>query len=679
MSTNSKRLIGALVFFIWMTLLVAAFYVVQKPSFMAGMRGIADTLWLLMVWGLLVVNGMGLGHFLLQSLPVLPIQPVERLLIGAGVGLGLLGLIGFLIGLLGWVHPVLLIGSQAGLLLILWWRKILHAVGQDLRVFALDWHECMAAAPSWIKITLGLTLLLAFLLALAPPAEGFDALFYHLPGPERVLSGIGLQPSSVPHFWFPALPEDVFLWAQGMGSVRATQLLHLTWAVLSALLLWYWAVRIWDSKTAQASLIILISMPSLYLLASWAYTDFALTFYGLVTIYGVFKTHENNADDPLAGWVIVAGIAAGMAMGVKYTSFLVPMTAGLLLFWWQRKNLAAAVRTVLIFSIVALAVASPWYLRNWAVMGNPFYPFAFGGNYWDDFRATGYSDTGTGIGWNLKELLLLPLNATLGHRDANYYDGRIGPLYLILAPLAVYVLFASKRYTRQQHRAIFSIGLYTLLSLAAWTLGVFNSSALWQTRLLFPALIPFAIPTALGWLALQKLDTSQLRISFIFKFVVIAILTINLVNASLSVIERNPLAYTTGLETLERYLEKVQPSYTQAAQLVGKSPEDSKVYFLFEPRSYYMPRTVQPDATLDNLSHGIYLYGDSDGVLASWQAEGFTHVLIYRRGADFIKGNAHKFSSEHQVALEFIIQNHLDWVGSTSDGAYEFYSIHPEK
>ena len=678
MSTISKRLIGASVFFIWMTLLISAFYLVQKPSFLNGLYSIADTLWLLFVWGLLVVNSIGLGYLLFRRLPKLPIQSIESLLIGAGVGLGIMGLIGFLIGLLGCVHPVLLIGSQACLLLILWWRKILHSVRQDLRVFVLDWHNNMAASPLWIRISLGLTLMLAILLTLAPPAEGFDALFYHLPGPDRILSGFGLQPSSVPHFWFPALPEGVFLWAQGMGSVRVTHLLHLTWALLSALLLWYWALRISDSKTAQASLIIIITMPSLYLLASWAYTDFALTFYGLATVYGVFKAHENDMDYPLTGWVMVTGIAVGMAMGVKYTSFLVPMTAGLLLLWWQRDNFRGAVRTILTFSIVAIAFASPWYLRNWAVMGNPFYPFAFGGNYWNDFRAIGFSDTGTGIGWNLKELLLLPLNATLGHRDANYYDGRIGPLYLILAPMAMYVLFVSKHYTRQKQRTIISIALYTFLSLAVWTLGVFNSSALWQTRLLLPALIPFAIPTALGWLALKQLDTPRLRISFIFKFVVIAIVSINLFNASLSVIARNPLAYATGFESLERYLEKVQPFYARATQLVGKLPEDAKIYFLFEPRSYYMSRTVQPDAILDNLAQKIYLYGDSDGILDSWLEEGFTHVLIYRRGVDFLKGNTHKYSSKHQTVLELIIDNHLIWVDNTSDGAYELYSINPE-
>ena len=261
-----------------------------------------------------------------------------------------------------------------------------------MRCFGAAWREGMAAAPRWLKIAAVSTLIFAFLLALAPPAEAFDALFYHLVGPQRYLNGVGMQPSSVPHFWFPALPEGLFLWAQGLGAVRTTQLLHLTWAVLVVLLLWHWAASVWESKTAQGTLIILLSMPSLYLLASWAYTDFALTFYGLAALYAVYKAFDSTAAPPAIGWIIIAGIGAGMSMAVKYTSFLVPVSAVLLALWWGRKDWGSAIKSILIFSLVALGIAAPWYLRSWIVMGNPFYPFAFGGLYWDSFRAAWYAE-----------------------------------------------------------------------------------------------------------------------------------------------------------------------------------------------------------------------------------------------------------------------------------------------
>jgi hypothetical protein len=420
----------------------------------------------------------------------------------------------------------------------------------------------------------------------------------------------------------------------------------------------------------------LLSMPSLYLLASWAYTDFALTFYGLVTLYGIYRVFSNENEVPKTGWIILSGIAAGMAMGVKYTSFLVPVTGVLLLFWWQRRNLLSAVKTGVIFSIAAFIIAAPWYLRSWIVMGNPFYPFAFSGLYWDSFRADWYAESGSGIGWNLKELILLPLNATLGHRDMNYYDGRIGPLFLTLAPLTIFVLLTSRRLPRRKRRALFAITLFTSLSVLAWVVGVINSSALWQTRLLYPALIPFSLPTALGLLAVKKLDTLQLRVSFIFNFVVVALLTITLIDAGLNILLRNPLAYAAGIESRETYLDKVQPSYAQALRLLEQAPDDAKIYSLFEPRSYHAPRDIQPDPILDNFSHDLYLHSNVDGVLRAWLSDGYTHILVNRRGVDFISQNRSGiFTPEQQTALETLIQDHLALIDTTEDGAYELYKI----
>jgi hypothetical protein len=615
---------------------------------------------------------------LIRRLPQLTLQHTERLLLSTGIGLGLQGLAGFLIGMLGWTHPAWLIVLQLGLLLLLWWRKALQVVWVDLRSMAAAWRESMATAPAWLKIAAAATLLFAFLLALAPPSEAFDAMFYHLVGPQRFLNGIGMQPSSVPHFWFPALPEGLFLWAQGLEVDRTTQLLHLTWAVLSVLVLWYWAGRVWQSKTAHATLMVLLSMPSLYLLASWAYTDFALTFYALTAIYAVYKAFDLDSSAPQTGWIVIAGLSSGMSMGVKYTSFLVPLSSVLLVLWWGRRNLGSIFKSILVFSLVAVGIAAPWYLRSWFVMGNPFFPFAFGGQYWDTFRADWYSQAGTGIGWQLKELFTLPLNATLGYRDANYYDGRIGPLFLILAPLTVTVLLKAIKQPGQPRRSLLAITIFGLLSSLAWVLGVINSAALWQTRLLFPALIPLALPTALGLLAIKNLDTPQLRLSFIFNFVVVAVVAVTVLDAGIHVLTRNPLAYALGLETRQAYLSKVQPAYAQAMQLLESTPPDASLYFLFEPRSYGATRQVQIDPILDNFAHDWFVHSDADSLVQDWRSRGYTHVMLYRRGVDFLSGDrSRSFKPEYQDALELIITNHLTLLETTPDGAYELYRINP--
>ncbi len=676
MSSNTKRLIGALTFFVWMATAIAAFYVVQKPTMLAALPGLWDTIWSISLTVLLIANACCLGLELSRYLKPTDFNSGITVIISTGLGLGFFGIAGLVIAALGMPHPLIFGGIQFGLIVLFWWRKTWHLLWKQVQDISIKWNLIASQTPLPIRIVIGLAFSLIFVLALAPPAEAFDALLYHLVWPARILADSGIQPYNISPFWHPALVEGVFIWPQSLGSDRSPQFLHLTWMFLSIALVWYWAYSIWGKNLAQRVLLILLSIPSLYLLSTWAYTDFALTFYGAVALYAVCKANLDTTKSPQTGWIVIAGIAAGMAMGVKYTSFPVPVTCGLLILWWRRKTWQQAFQSALVFSLIALLVASPWYLRNWFVMENPFYPFIWDGLYWDSFRSQLYTAAGTGIGWDPKELLLLPINATLGHHDATYYDGRIGIIYLVLTPLTIYVLLTSRRLPHHKKRTLVAIGLFVALSLAAWVFGVINSSALWQTRLLFPMLIPLTLPTALGWLALKKLDTKTLRVSFIFNVIVAVVIVTTIIDAGLMIIQRNPLAYAFGVETREAYLGKVQPAYAQATQLLELTPEDAQVYFLFEPRSYYMPREVQPDAILDNFGHDFHIEESPSQVYTSWIDQGYTHVLIYRRGVDFlVENDSLKFTPEHQEALNSIIEDHLDFVGATDEGAYELYEI----
>ncbi|MBN1666256.1 MAG: hypothetical protein JW862_04185, partial [Anaerolineales bacterium] len=429
-----------------------------------------------------------------------------------------------------------------------------------------------------------------------------------------------------------------------------------------------------DDRVAGLSLLVLASMPSLHLLASWAYTDFTLAYFCLAVLFSLTGWRRAQGRTALP-WLLLAASNAGMAMGVKYTSFILPISAVLLLFWWGRHQLRRAWRPVLLFSLVALLIASPWYLRNLFQTGNPVYPFVFGGQNWDTFRAAMYADAGTGIGWDAVEILLLPFNATLGHRDANFYDGRLGPLFLLLAPLTLWVLWDAPRRPAAQRQTLFVITVFSGLSLLIWVLGVVTSSALWQTRLLFPALLPLALPTALGFLVATRLDTSHLRLSFILNFAVLAVVSLTLIDAGIGVIRRNPLAYATGLETRAAYLGRVQPAHAEGMALLDQTPPDAKIYFLYEPRTYYAARLSQPDPILDNFLHDLYLYQDAAGVLQAWRAQGYTHLLLYQNGLDFmIENRPDLYPLEDQEVIAQVLRA-LDWQASSSSQAYQLYRL----
>ncbi|HEX2989898.1 MAG TPA: hypothetical protein VHO49_04425, partial [Anaerolineales bacterium] len=360
-------------------------------------------------------------------------------------------------------------------------------------------------------------------------------------------------------------------------------------------------------------------------------------------------------------------------ISVKYTAFVVPLTCGLLLL--LRQPFVRSVARAAQFSAIALLTALPYYARNALLMSNPFYPFVFGGRFWDDFRAAWYADSGTGIGWDAARLLLLPVNTLLGYQDANFFDGRMGPLFLILAPVSIWILVSRTPRDSAEGVSLLAIGVFSMLSFGAWTIGVINSTALWQARLLFPALVPFAIPTALAWDSLRAFDTSRLRIGYLVNALIAVVLVLTVFDQAVFALQRNPLAVAIGAQSRERYIERINPSYAGLIHLMNELPADAKVYSLFEPRTYGLPRLTQPDAIIDNFAHDMYLYETSSQILQQWTSEQYTHIIVYERGLDFMTESAsRKFTPTVQKTLQETL-GQLNLLAQTPDQVYSIYEI----
>ena len=663
-----KRSLAAITILFWAGIGIAVFYVVQKPDFQV-FAGLVDTALTLLVSALLLFNAYTIGGRCLQWTGWDSNDSAMRLILGTGIGLGCLGILGLFFSAIQLSHTWILVLVQlilATVFLISGDYQKLKNEGKDL---VQNINLYLNQAGPFTKIAVFLPFLFSFALALTPQFEAFDALFYHLTQPTRILQDGGLRIVNIPHFWFPNITENLYLWGLAFNAERSAQILHFTWGLLSALLLLFWAARTWNNKTGHKTLLLLATMPSLPLLASWAYADMALSFYTIAALYLFTQYKVTRADHSL----YLLGIVCGLAMGVKYTSFVLPLTCGLLLLFERPivKSIQAAAR----FSVAAILTALPWYLRNAVMMNNPFYPFAFGGRYWDSFLAKWYSAAGTGIGWDLLQIIRLPLDATLGYRDANYSDGRIGPVFLVLLPVTLWIILTAPRRDKAQTWSLVSISLFTALSYATWTFGVINSSALWQTRLLFPALLPFAIPTALAWQAIEKLDTSRLRVSFLVNSLIGIVVALAIFDVGTFVLRRNPLAVAFGAQSREGYIERVNPPYAALMQVMNELPTDANLYSLFEPRSYDLPRPIQPDPIVANFAHDLYLYKSPTEMIDQWRDQGYTHILVYEAGMQFMLDNNSDYQSTSlQNALEETI-NSLQLVSQTPDGVYTIYAI----
>ena len=367
-------------------------------------------------------------------------------------------------------------------------------------------------------------------------------------------------------------------------------------------------------------------------------------------------------------------------MGLKYTSFVTPVVVGLLLLWnalpttpYGLRPMFHALALFLLFCLIALLVASPWYLRNWFFTGNPVYPFLyglFGGAFWDNFRAEWYAAAGTGIGWQPSTLLGLPWLLTLGVRDANYWDGRTGPLLLLFLPLVIgWTLFR-----RDNRPAVFNALLfYVAAHFAFWTLGVIWSKALWQSRLLLPGLVGLAPITGWVWSELPRLDTPQFSFSRFVNIAVVLTLTLTAIDVGLLTMKIDPLPYLIGQESRDSYLTRQLGAYYATMQQINTDlPPGSTIVFLWEPRSYYCQLDCRPDSILDTFPHLVDQYHTADAIAQSWHEAGVTNVLIHRNGLQFVENELPEtVDTEVLSALE---ENYLQPVFDVA-GAYQVFTF----
>ncbi len=512
-----------------------------------------------------------------------------------------------------------------------------------------------------------LAALLIGLSALLPPTS-FDALMYHLALPERLLQTGRLEPLPIAHFWNPGLVEHTVLWPLAFGLDSSARLTHALWATLAALWVFHWTRERWGRRPARAALWLVLSMPSFPLLASWAYTDFALTFYAVASVYAFARYREQGHP----GWLRLAGTGAGLALSIKYT-------AGALFLALLMLSLAAGPRTARrhragTITFGAVAMAWPWYLRNAVYMGNPVYPFFFGGRGWDAFLEEWHGQGGTGLGLRFLAWLRFPFEAVAGIGDLSYVDGRMGAWWLILLPIVLMWLPRLQRRRRPDVEAMLGFGL---VGLGFWLVGVAWSALLRQGRLLFPVLVvvaPLWGYAVHGVRAVQPLS-GGFRLRGVVRALLALSVALTLVEHVLGFVEQQGPAYLAGLLSREAFDRANIPLYEDYRSLLARAPEDARVLALFEPRSYRAPREVFPDTILALWPHALARYGSPQAAVRVWREQGYTHLVIAFYAARFLhEGNPQRYTREHWQALQDLSQR-LPLVACSPERAYCLYRL----
>jgi hypothetical protein len=456
--------------------------------------------------------GLALTHRT-REMPIFKQSPWPlgfRLVVSASLGLGVLSLVMLALGSCGLISgPVcvvlLVAAAAAGYPLARQLKPELEFLKRPLESQHL--LILIAAVP-----------LAVLLIATAFPAgtlwhtegNGFDVLEYHLQLPRQFLDSNSTAPvHGNVYSYMPLNMEMLYLMlaavarsAVGSGYIYAmvfgAQILHAMVTLLAAAGILLAPLNL-KAPGRILAVLLLLTTPWTLVVGSLAYNDAAVLLYGILAI-GIASVATRWPE-----WIIL-GVLVGLAVGCKMTAGVMvalPVAAMLL----ARNN----IRQLVVVTIIAAGVYSPWMARSMAAthtpasIGNPIFPIftgTLGRGHWSQSIALRF-DRGhrppardAGIGGHLHALAdqsILDRQWSPGIaawldalRPDPGFPGPQTPWYLRLGPIWLVTLAA--------------IGLAIFCGRQAWLMAVCLAVQVlaWltctqlQARFLLPAVIPLA-------------------------------------------------------------------------------------------------------------------------------------------------------------------------------------------
>jgi hypothetical protein len=544
---------------------------------------------------------------------------LERLAFGGALGLGLLAYFVAGAAAIGVLTPV---GSIATLVLVVLALGVVHALRKGDRP---NWRTLLQRPANALEASLalaaGLLALLSLVLcALPPDGNEWDALAYHFAFPKLYLqAGRMVEIPFMHQSYFPPLQDMLYLWGLCWGSEPLAKTMHWAMGVLTALGAAGFVQRYGGSGTWAAVLI--LGAPAFLWQMFSAYADLATALYASLAMFALAHAVRERRGN----WLWLSGVMMGFALATKYTALLAWGVWGLIgLLWLWRAQHAAAIRTLVLSGLLALAIGSPWYVRNSLWTGNPVYPFAyeiFGGKNWSQAQADAYRNDQLkfGMGREPSMLLLAPWN--LAANPAPFADpigARVGERVFLLPSMGVGALAMPAVWlTGGVAQGIGYLIGFALLNLVGW---FYLMQQIRYLLLVLPVLAGAglaAVHRAAAWARYAYAAVLLLQAGF----------TLWLMgNVYLSVL---PLA----LSDRDTYLNRRLQIYSAIQYLNTQTDADSGVILLDETRGYYLNRRY----LWGNAGHHRLIPYDTMRTgddLAGWmQGNGYRYLLINRQFA----------------------------------------------
>jgi hypothetical protein len=574
---------------------------------------------------------LGLGSVLLRIVRLRLDSAPELLVYAVALGLGAMAYVVLGFGLVG--HLRMGIGAAYGLAVVLTLIAVL--VRRGPAASGGEWTSEFGPLAKVCLAIIGLAVIVTWIGSAAPPvSDDWDSLAYHLADPKVYLQHDRIVPLWYEsHSNFPFTMEMLYTIGLGLGSVAAAKGFHWACYILAVLATMALSRRFFrhdDEKqrfppSALFAGLIFASVPIVLWEATSAYIDIGTALFLCLAVHAVFLWRDRRRTS----CAVVTGIFAGLAMGTKYTTVFYAFVLGAIFVFDGIKEWAGGRKTLgdaLVYGLIALAVASPWYVKSCVWTRNPVYPFyyeVFDGKNWNQHNADAYrgSQMHFGMGRGPLAFLMSPINLTLRPSAFNdpvstdpwvIYLYSVGPIFLAAG---VCILAA-----RGAPRELWYILVLLALAWIAWFVQM-------QYARYLISLAPLA-SVAAGWL----IWNAGRRLAVLRRVIVAVPVALALVNVVLLgwLVAWARLPVVFGSESREEYLYRNLGALYDVSRFINEQlPAGTKIIMYQEVRGFYIDRAYMwgnPE------HHDLIPYGTfrtHQDLIAGLRAQGITHVLMY--------------------------------------------------
>jgi 4-amino-4-deoxy-L-arabinose transferase-like glycosyltransferase len=340
----------------------------SRPE-LTGLVVVLDHLFDLALTGALLALCGAVGLKILGRLGIPRDSSVEDLAYSTALGAGILGTILLLLGALGGFDTRLVGLALAGCCALVW-RELVDFP----RVTREAGREVVDKAGGPALLVAGAVGICLVALGSMPPTD-YDSLMYHLQIPATFLDrGSVHVPDGNLHVSFLGPLHMLYVPLLAWGAESAPALLNVAFALLLAAALLTAGTRLFSPAAGRLAFVLLWGSPMLLLVGITARVDSVLACFLFLGHYALLRAWNASADT--WRWLVLSGALLGLAVGVKHLGLVYALALGPLVLITALRG-TGITRPALLTGVwggVALLAALPWLVKNWILLGAPFYP-----------------------------------------------------------------------------------------------------------------------------------------------------------------------------------------------------------------------------------------------------------------------------------------------------------------